>query len=224
MTEEFIHNLDRSNFFYENVVTLAYTQFGMNELFSRGFFIAAMKLFPDAHERTNYFNTRGFPEDVVDQLHRTRTFTPKIFVPGFQSKDKTINYRMDVEHSAVRFYQDNGGITDKNIELTHMTIISAWEKILPFNLPDSAVLQFFRHIRNAAAHNGKFHFTGKAINPGTDELAKPAKWHHFEIRAKLQDTPLLARTKVDHAGFWDQGDLVVFLLEFEQHYPVVKLV
>jgi hypothetical protein len=222
MTEQFIHNLDRSNFFYENIVTLAYTPFGINELFSRGFFIAAMKLFPDARDRANYFNTRGFPDDVVDQLNRTRTFTPKIFVPGFQTKDKSSEFRMDVENSAIRFYQDNAGITDKNIELTHMTIISAWEKILPFNLPDSPVLQFFRHIRNAAAHNGKFHFTGKALDLKTNELVKVAQWHHFEIKANLQNQPLLVTTKIDQNGFWDQGDLVEFLLEFEQHYPVIK--
>ena len=82
MTEKFIHDLDKSNYFYENIVTLAYTQFGINELFSRGFFIAAMKLYPNEIDRANYFNTRGFPDEVCDQLHRTRTFTPKIFVPG----------------------------------------------------------------------------------------------------------------------------------------------
>jgi hypothetical protein len=167
MTEEFIHDLDKSNFFYENIVTLAYTQFGINELFSRGFFIAAMKLFPNALERSQYFNSLGFPPEVIDQLNRTRTFTPKIFVPAFQTIDKTQEFRMDVETSALRFYQDNQGITNKNIELTHMTIIAAWEKILPFNLSDSPILQFFRHIRNAAAHNGKFHFNGKTINSAT---------------------------------------------------------
>jgi hypothetical protein len=222
MTEQFIHELNRSNFFYENIVTLAYTQFGINEMFSRGLFIAAMKLFPNVHDRSNYFNSLGFPNDVIDQLNRTRTFTPKIFVPEFQTKDQTRGLRMDVETSAIRFYQDNKGITDKNIELTHMTIIVAWEKILPYNLPDGPILQFFRHVRNAAAHNGKFHFTGKAINPVTGELGKAAQWQHFEIKAAMQDQPLLVTTKIDQNGFMDQGDLVEFLLEFEQHYPGIK--
>jgi|GEM_PF-1688443 len=222
MSEQFIHNLDRSNFFYEDIVMLAYTQFGINELFSRGFFIAAMKLFPNVNERTTYFNSLGFPDDVVDQLLRTRTFTPEIFVPGFQTKDKSREFRMDVETSAVRFYQDNQGITNKNIELTQMTIIMAWEKIIPYNLPDSPVLQFFRHIRNAAAHNGKFHFTAKTIDSKTGELLKPAIWHTFEIKVAMQSKPLIVTSKTDQQGFWDQGDLVEFLLEFETHYPQIK--
>lgn len=222
MNEQYIHDLDRSNFFYEDIVMLAYTQFGINELFSRGFFIFAMNLYPDVSSRTNYFNSLELPKDVIDQLQRTRTFTPKMFVPGFLTKDKTRAFLMDVESSAIRFYQDNQGITNKNIELTQMMIIMAWEKIIPLNLPDTPVLQFFRHLRNAAAHNGKFHFTKNAIDVKTGELIKPAVWHNHEIKAPMQNQPLIVVTKDDQNGFLDQGDIVEFLLEFETYYPQIK--
>ncbi|MDB5157310.1 MAG: hypothetical protein JWR50_2017, partial [Mucilaginibacter sp.] len=70
----------------------------------------------------------------------------------------------------------------------------------------------------------KFHFTGKAIDSKTNELVKVAQWRHFEIKANLQNQPLLVTTKIDQNGFWDQGDLVEFLLEFEHYYPVIKTV
>jgi hypothetical protein len=222
MTEHFIHKLDKNNFFYNSIVTLAYTQFGINELFSRGFFILKMKEFPDRNNFINHINEFDFPSDVKDQIFRTRTFTPQIFVPAFQTKDKGRGYRMDTNTSAVQFVQDTGGITDKNIELTHMTIIVAWEKILSYNLANTPVLQFFRHIRNAAAHNGKFHFTKKVLDNQTGELLKEAKWGNFEIKASLQDLPLILKDKNDQDSFWDQGDLVEFLLDFENHYAELK--
>jgi len=103
-----------------------------------------------------------------------------------------------------------------------MTIIVAWERILPYKLPDKPVLQFFRHIRNAAAHNGKFDFKKKVIDYQSGELLKDATWNSFEIKVADQDMPLIARHKQDKAAFWDQGDLVEFLLDFENHYPEIK--
>jgi hypothetical protein len=40
----------------------------------------------------------------------------------------------------------------------------------------------------------------------------------------MQGQPLLVTTKIDQDGFWDQGDLVEFLFEFETHYPAIKIV
>ncbi|WPV02106.1 hypothetical protein SNE26_09995 [Mucilaginibacter sp. cycad4] len=222
MTENYIHNLDKNIFFYDSIVTLAYTQFGINELFSRGFFILKMKEYPDRSEFVNHINEFDFPAEVKDQIFRTRTFTPQIFVPGFRTKDTARDYRMDTNTSAVQFVIDTAGITDKNIELTHLTIIVAWEKILSFNLADTPVWQFFRHIRNAAAHNGKFHFTNKVLDSQTGELLKEAKWGNFEIKASFHDLPLILKNKNDTNSFWDQGDLVEFLLDFENHYPELK--
>lgn len=221
MEEILIHKIDKNNFFYENIVTLAYTQFGINELFSRGFFADAVRRYPDYNARAGYFNSLGFPASVVDQLLRTRTFTPKIFIPGFTTKNGSNVFRMDVEASAAHFLHDTKGLTDKNIELTHMTIIVAWEKVLGLELADGPIFQFFRHIRNAAAHNGKFHFSKQVID-SNGELLKPAMWGNFEIKAAMQGKPLIVRTKKDESGFWDQGDLVEFLLDFETHYPEIK--
>lgn len=182
----FIHDLDKNNFFYSSIVTLAQTQFGVNELFSRGLFIQLQHEFPNRSAFVRHVKTYKFPEEVEHEIFRTRTFTPKIFVPGFTTKDKQTTYQMEPDTSAVRFYQENQGITNANIELTYMTILVAWEKVAGLSLTDSAVYQFFRHVRNAAAHNGKFYFTNNVIDNQTKQLKQKAKWKDFEILASMQ--------------------------------------
>lgn len=218
----FIHNLDKNNFFYSNVVTLAYTQFGIDELISRGFFIQKCKEYPNRSSFIQHIKTFNFPKEVENQIFQTRTFTPKIFVPGFTTKDKKTSYQMEPDTSAVQFLNDTQGITNTNIELTYMTILIAWEKALIFNLNNTPVFQFFRHIRNAAAHNGKFHFEKKIIHQQTGELIKKAEWKNFQIISSMQNMPLVACDKNDTTNFWDQGDLVEFLLDFENQYPQLK--
>ncbi len=219
--EKFIHKIDKNNFFYPAIATLAFAQFGINEMFSRGFYLNAQIRYPDSSDFINYIKSCRFPLEVENQIFQTQTFTPFIFVPGFLTKDKTEVYRMSPNDSALQFVNDWGGLTDKNIELTHMTIISAWEKIIQLNLISSPVLQFFRHIRNASAHNGQFHFDRKVLNTNGD-LKLPAEWKNFTITSNLQGLKLIAKDKNDTDYFFDQGDLVEFLLDFENYYPQLK--
>ena len=222
MTVNFLHTLDKKNFFYDNIVMLAYSQFGINELFARGFLSYKLKEFPNWNDFVNDINQYDFPQEVKDQIFKGKTFTPLIFVPGFQTKDETTVYQMEPNYSAVHFIQDTGGRTQKNLELTHMTIISAWEKAMLANPADTPVLQFFRHIRNAAAHNGKFHFTKGVLDTQTGELKSEAKWKKFEIKAAFQGLTLITVDKNDKTSFWDQGDLVEFLMDFENTYTQLK--
>lgn len=153
-----IHDLDKRNFFYRTITTLAYTLFGVNELYSRGFITLKLHEFPIRSNFEKEIDRFEFPLTVKDQILRTRTFTPLIFVPGFTTKDKSRTYQMDPNKSAVHFIRDTRGRSQTNLELTYMTIILAWEQIQKFDLHRSPVKEFFRHIRNAAAHNGRFNF------------------------------------------------------------------
>jgi hypothetical protein len=222
MMTKFIHKLDKNNFFFEAVTTLAYTQFGINELFARGFLLQKHHEFPINDDFRKHMRTLGFPMEVEKQIFESTSFTPMIFVPGFTTKDKARTYQMEPNESSKQFVNQTGGLTKTNLILTYMTIVSAWEKILPLNLTDSDVYQFFRHIRNAAAHNGKFQFDKKVIHQRSGELKKSAKWRTFEIKSSLQGVSLIVEDKNDQNNFWDQGDLVEFLLDFENHYPSVN--
>jgi len=217
----FIHKIDKKNFFYSSITTLAYAQFGINEMYSRGFMTKALVNFKnDLGGFQNYIYSFGFNSSINNEIFNAKNFTPLIFVPVFLKKDKTLAFEFDPYQSSIEFVNDTGGITSANIELTHMTIIIAFEKIANLNL-SGEVFEFFRHIRNASAHNGKFHFSKKALNKD-GELLKLAKWRNFEIKASMGGLNLILENKDDTTSFFDQGDLVEFLLDFENHYPEIK--
>ena len=220
--EYLIHELNKDNFFYQSIATFSFAQFGINEVFARGFFLKHRVKFPDEKQFKDYIKSLNFSGEVEQEIFKTQTFTPLIFVPGFRTKDRTNLYRMIPNYSAVQFVDEQRGLTTKHLELTHMTIISAWEKIAALNLLNTPVLQFFRHIRNAATHNGKFHFDNKVIDKTTGQLKQKAEWKTFIINPNLQDIHLIARDKNDTVFFFDQGDVVEFLLDFENHYPTLK--
>jgi hypothetical protein len=220
--EYLIHELNKENFFYQSIATLSFAQFGINEIFSRGFYLKHRIHYPDFNDFVTYIKSLNFPLEVQTEIFQTQTFTPLIFVPGFSTKDKEKLYRMMPDYSAVQFVDEQRGRTKINIELTHMTIICAWEKIITLNLSDSPILQFFRHLRNAAAHNGKFHFDKKAIDETSGKLKRDAEWKTFRITPDLQGLHLIARDEDDKDFFCDQGDIVEFLLDFENHYPQLK--
>lgn len=216
----FIHNLNKDNFFYSSITTLAYAQFGVNELTSRGFIIKALKSFPNINDFNAYIESFDFNDDIKAEIYNGKTFTPLIFVPGFSTKDKKRTYEMSPNQSSIEFLNDTGGISNTNIELTQMMILTAWEKILSFDLT-GPVYEFFRHVRNASAHNGKFYFHKKVLD-SKGELIKEARWRDFEVKGNMNNMNLIVKNKEDQDAFLDQGDLVEFLLDFENHYPEIK--
>ncbi len=220
--EILLHTLDKDNFFYDYITTMAYSQFGTDELFARGFTMQLLKQYPDPYERPRALQRYPFPREVQGQIVNVRTFTPMVTVPSFETKSNLKVYRMDPDHSAAHFVADTKGITDVNLRITRMTIISTYEKIIDQIDRGSRVMEFFRHIRNAAAHDGKFHFTSKVVDKFTGELKRKAEWNQFKITAQLQGTPLFTERKNDHSAFWSQGDFVDFLLDFENHHSEIK--
>jgi len=223
MQISFLDELDSSNFFYQNIMTLAYSQFGINELLARGFYNFKKSQFPDETLFIKEIESNNFPLDVEKEILNTETFTPLIYVPGFLTKDRSKSYEIDIDESARKLFFEAEYPFDANSQLTYLTIITAWEKAMVHKLQDKPVLQFFRHIRNAAAHNGRFHFEKNVIDEKSRELKKKAQWNQFEIKSSLQNMKLIPKFKEENEAFWDQGDLVEFLIDFENHYPELKM-
>ncbi|MBV5311709.1 MAG: hypothetical protein JZU47_00345 [Prolixibacteraceae bacterium] len=223
MQISFLDELDTSNFFYQNIVTLAYSQFGINELLARGFYKFKKSQFTDNSSFIKEIQSYNFPIDVEEEILNTKTFTPLIYVPGFLTKDRSKSYEIDIDESARKLFSEDEYPFDANSQLTYLTIIAAWEKAMVHKLQDKPVLQFFRHIRNAAAHNGRFHFDKKVIDEKSGELKKKAQWNQFEIKSSLQNMKLIPKFKEENEAFWDQGDLVEFLIDFENYYPELKM-
>lgn len=201
---------------------MAYSQFGTNELFARGFTMQMIRNYPSIHDRQKALLEYEFPTEINQQIIHVQTFTPMIFVPGFETKNRDKVYRMEPNYSAAEFVNTFKGRSEANIEITRMTIISTFEKAIQAVNGNSEVIEFFRHIRNAAAHHGTFKFTQAVLNKKTGELKKRAKWNSFEITSKNQGQKLLPDLKDDNSAFWNQGDFVDFLLDFENHHPEIK--
>lgn len=220
--EKYIHDLDKNNFFYDNITTLAYSSFGLDELFSRGYIMRKFQENPTTTGFINAIKKDNLPKNIEKAILSNQQFTPNIFVPGYLSKDKKILFRFDPNKSAYHFVHDTGGLTDVRMKLLNMTILSAFEKAMPYLKNHSPTSEFFRHIRNAAAHNGKFHFTKKNIDVNSNKLRRIAIWNNFEIRIENQNQELFIKDKDDDSGFWDGGDLIAFLLDFQNHHEEIK--
>lgn len=67
--------------------------------------------------------------------------------------------------------------------------------------PNSELMEFFRHIRNACAHNGHFFIT--------KNVSRMAKWRDKEIAKELNGLPLF--------NFIAIGDCLLFLRDVEVH-------
>jgi hypothetical protein len=87
-------------------------------------------------------------------------------------------------------------------------LILAWEDVKPKRL-DNPIVQFLWHCRNAAAHNGAFHFKPK-------EPKKPAVWRTLKIVRTMQGDPLFADPP--KKGFIGIGDALYLLADIEKKF------
>lgn len=201
---------------------MAYSCFGIDELFARGYVMRTWQENPTEEGFIQAISKAFFPDDIKNSILANQKFTPSITVPGFERKDKSEVFRFDPNKSAFHFVHDTGGITNARLKVYYMTILTAFEKVMPHITEWSPQREFFRHIRNAAAHDGKLRFDNKTISKTENKLKKSAIWKDFEITLKNQDQDLFIRTKSDKLGFWSDGDLFKFLLDFENYHPEIK--
>lgn len=222
MKEIFLHDLDSNNYFYDLIIDLAHSQFGKNELLARGIIASQMKDLPGPNEFKSRILKFNFPEEVNNQILNFRAFTPNVFVPGFSRKEKDLVYKLEPNFAAGQMIRRSEYSNGINIRLTHMTVITAFQFIISKLTKQSSAREFFRHIRNAAAHNGKFHFTKDVID-SSGELKKTAKWKNFNISPDIQGLQMFAKTKSDSEYFWGQGDFIEFLIDFQKIHPEILI-
>lgn len=72
--------------------------------------------------------------------------------------------------------------------------------------------QFFRHVRNAAAHGGKF-------NLQRNQPDKPAEWGEKRIERGLNGKRLVS--SVGQEGFLETGEIILLLLSVEEKFNIV---
>ncbi len=216
--------ISKENYFYSLIVILGASIHGLNDLYSRGMILKVKDETNDIDEYKKFFNQDHFEEHIKRDLKNFKTFTPQIFSFECNKLNRKESYYLDIEKFSKNLIDsDVLEIYEIHIlSVIHITIITAFEKINKKSLKQSEVFQFFRHIRNAAAHNGKFHFTPNVINKNTGQLIFGAKWSDFEITSNMQNQNLFNSSKSSNDRYWNYGDLIDFLIDFENHYPELK--
>ncbi len=99
-----------------------------------------------------------------------------------------------------------------HIRAAASVIILAYETTAQYH-DNGPLWEFLCHCRNAAAHNGLFHFY-----KGEPRLM--AKWGTLNIQATMQGMPLFGSTIT--AGLLSPGDPILLLRDIEQAYPSMR--
>jgi len=107
--------------------------------------------------------------------------------------------------------EKQGLIGPKNLrtafsELNRMFLVSMWgilqdTQTFP-SISTQPVIQFFRHVRNACAHNGRFNFTS---------VQHKAKWRDKEITPSQSGQELFPKFLMD-------GDVLLLVLDVNAHF------
>ena len=89
-------------------------------------------------------------------------------------------------------------------------LLAAWEVSTPFRAsnPEHPVWQFFRHVRNAAAHDA-----GINLRPGQPD--RPAIWNSITITPTMHGFPLFHYPPDD--GLFSPGDCLYLLRDVERY-------
>jgi hypothetical protein len=97
-----------------------------------------------------------------------------------------------------------------------MLLISAYEVSVQHYDPNDSVWRFFKHARNAAAHDGFFYLIVRnGISPISG--SKPATWKSKEIQMFMNGTPLLIDDG-DTEAFLKPGDVLHLLKDVENKF------
>lgn len=199
-----INHFDRSKEFYPLVVTFIHSVHGSFELVSRKIvdLVASGKL---TETTLNKVALKGF---IGSQK------TPLIGKFALRSDFQNNFIKIDIDEIATDAFYNLGYLIEAGLEFSaaRMLLISAYEikkdEIKGKGLETDELWQFFRHCRNAAAHNGRFYFK-------KDEPKFKNKWGNFEIVSDMAGTKLFRDEK---EGFVSSGDIVRLLWDIEQKF------
>lgn len=219
-------DIPKKNYFYSEIACVAFSYHGHLELFTRSF-ILNLKALCENQEQYEYAIEKAtelmqLSPYVSKSLKEVKTLTPIILAPEFKCINNTKTIYFDANNVSSKLLEEGlEKIYENLISTAQMALSAGFERVMQLNLADSDVLQFFRHIRNASSHNGKFLFYRKVLD-NDGNLLKSAKWKNFTITSDLKDKPLFSKKQFDKNKFWDIGDMIDFLLDFENSYTEIK--
>jgi len=197
------YQFDRAKPFYALVMTYLISLHGLKELLAIGLL---------GNDRMwNLQNREGSAADMAEiQRGMDKLLGPlELRVAGDTDK-----ITVSVESIAAEFVQ-NSYLIEHQTKAGHALLAAAYEATHGKPYQDQGPQwEFLRHCRNAAAHNGRFHFKDA-------EPRRPARWRTIEILRSMHGEPLLVQS--DGSGHLQLGDPVVLLWDIEQAYPAITM-
>ena len=209
MNNNLVNHFDRKKPFYPYVVAYALQLQGLREMVVRGY-LGERKV-------NNIELVKSAPNSTQDEINEHSDFIKKLLGPlklrsAFQDNDIVIDGN-DIAKEV---------LTHPSYLLPHFLRAATSLLVLAHEVTKDKeyrnhdpLWEFLRHCRNAATHNGAFHFT-KA------EPRFTAEWGDFIISANLQGKPLF-QNKEKTKGFLSLGDPIRLLWDIEKAYPQISI-
>jgi len=213
MTTAPVNHFDRGKPFYPLVMNYLIQLLGFKELAARGLIGAREISVEDLQKATREpFDTadRAAVESALGGLQKL--LGPLELKSEFQN-DRII---VDVDAIAEELIHGNHEyLLSFYIRAAANILVLAHEVTKDTSYRDTGPLwEFLRHSRNAATHNGLFHFTH-------GEPRRLAEWGPFRIEASLQGTSLFKDARGQ--GLLSPGDPIRLLWDIEQTYPNIRI-
>jgi hypothetical protein len=196
------NQFDRSKPYYPFVIHYVLTLWAFKELAAHG----AGILF-----RASGADPAGeLPPGVDAELIRRVAASPLVEVlPPLDLllKSDGTHTSVDALELATEIAQNYTYLLDFTLRAASGLLISAYE-ISKHHRDHGELWEFFRHVRNAAAHGGTFSFKEK-------EPVRPARWRELEVTRALQGTPLFDGFSYQ-SGLLGPGDPLRLLWDVER--------
>lgn len=203
--------------FYHLVISYLAQVHGLIELYSRGIKLKYGEKFKNidisqlthpsndgpAFSSSNAKRLKGVFEGGITELFGQQEMGSKI--------DKGI--KIDIETLAMDIIEIVKGVDPLesfDIMSAGSLLVIAWEKTKNDHT-NHELWEFFRHCRNAAAHEGFFVFY-------RGEPKRSAKWRSLEIKRSLRGQPLFTIPLQKKEGFILPGDILYFLSDIESTF------
>jgi hypothetical protein len=202
---------DRSKPFYPFVLNYIISMHGIIELASRGF----VNLLHGKSEYEVHAILSGTKLSVQNKMKfmQNRSTTPLLGDLQLACSFQKDAIKIDVNEIANEVVKEFNYLSPYIIRAGEMLLISAYESTKQFKSNDT-IWEFFRHCRNAAAHNGKFKFR-------KNQPSNLAEWNNFKITNELEGTYLFYTP--NNNGMLKVGDPLDLLWDIEQKYPKINL-
>jgi hypothetical protein len=204
------NHFDRGKPFYPLVINYLVHFHGFVELVSRYAVERLAGFEPRQIEET--FQKKGL-ESVAERLVGSGV-TQVIRDLALRSEFQRNSIAIDVRALSAQTVSEHGHVLSFLMpSAAGSLLIVAYEITKQFS-DKGPLWEFFRHCRNAAAHNGRFQFA-------RGEPRRPAQWGSFNLESSMHGTPLFGSKGI--TGLLGPGDPIRLLWDIEQAYPSIDV-